>query len=619
MTNKRFNLIIVLFLIVTTLSAKGETVVITESTTSINLTEFASVTLVPREIELIQSNLELLEWKEFTNNALLFGNERSAYLIKTTFKNTTKIEKYVVSIQQPNIDHFEVFDEDFISLNRTGDIYEWSTREYKESYPSFSINLKEGENTTLYFLTYMEEDGVAPLWVYSESGYYENYSKREWFFGIFIGLMGVIALYNLLLYISIGEKIYIHYSSLVLSSIFAHSSLLSNSLGHFYGNSSFLSKYDTVIFPIILVVCAYNFILCYFSVSSKPKYIRVFSIILVAFILVPISILLTFLEIDQAFKILNLLFLLSYFYILFFAFTNLQLNSTLTVIFIAAWITLLAGSTVFALVNIGILSYSPIKIYIMPIGAALETIILSLALGYRIRILKKEKIETTEQLAWQSSNNNKLQMDFKEVELQVIRGQINPHFLFNAMNSIQFLIHKSLNKEASEYLSIFSRLMRQSLDFTEQSRIPINEEIKFVQDYIEIEKLRFTHPINFSVQLTENAKTYDISVPPLITQPFIENSIIHAFDENTSKGEIAMRVDVDSDEEYVLIEIEDNGKGLANNENTGHKSKGMSLSERRLKLINENFKRDVISFDVIDKSTLSDTQSGVIVKMSLPL
>ncbi len=598
---------------------KGKELVISKNSTSYNLTQYCEYVLIDRNQQVNQNLIDSVQWKSFDNNALLFGNQSESYLIRCRFNNKSELEDFVVSAEQPNIDHFEVIDKNFKSLKTTGDIYPWSTREFKESYPSFSIRLEAGSLSTFYLTIHMDEDGIAPFNLYTLDSYYKYYAQREWLFGIFIGLMSVIAIYNLFLYFSIKEKLYLFYATYVISIALAQASMYGNLLGHFYGNFTTFSKIDMIFFTSAVAPFAWLFILKYFEFLVSKRLIRFVVVSLIPFFLVLIVILTNSELVNPTMQVLNASFLYTYVFVIAMGIYGYKSQKVLSIIFISGWICMLSGGTFYVLTNWGILKFYPYTMYLMPFGAALETIILSFALGYRIKLLKHEKMEVRRKLEWQTENTKQLEVDFKEAELQAVRGQVHPHFVFNALNSIQFLIHKPDTDKASQYLTIFSRLIRKSLQFTEMKRISVEEEIAFITDYVEIEQLRFPDPFKFSIEIGESPSLQDASLPPLITQPFIENAIKHAFTKDTKDGELTLRIDLDEKEEIILIEVQDNGKGIDENSNKTHVSKGISITEKRLALLNSEIKESLLSLEIKNIKSDNHKTTGVIVKISLPL
>lgn len=192
------------------------------------------------------------------------------------------------------------------------------------------------------------------------------------------------------------------------------------------------------------------------------------------------------------------------------------------------------------------------------------------------------------------------------LELKALRAQFNPHFIFNSLNSIKRLIQKSQNREAIDYLLLFSAMIRNILDMSDQGSVTITEELAFSEQYLKMEKLRFDEKFSFSIAKDEGFYLEDITLPPMILQPHLENAIWHGIMPLEDRmGHLT--VNVKDSQNSVKITIEDNGIGRKaaeeineKNQNYKHKSKGQSLSVDRIKLNALTEERD-IRIDIIDK------------------
>ncbi|MGV8138757.1 MAG: histidine kinase [Mangrovibacterium sp.] len=190
----------------------------------------------------------------------------------------------------------------------------------------------------------------------------------------------------------------------------------------------------------------------------------------------------------------------------------------------------------------------------------------------RTRQKRKAKIET-------------LLNRLRETELRAIKAQMNPHFLFNSLNSIQNLINQQKVEAANRYLSKFARLLHSVLQHSEKEFIPLAAELETLDLYIQLEKLRF----NFEYQLHVDP-TIDIHnsyIPPLLLQPFIENAILHGL--QPKQGEKRLCINIEENDKQLVCSIEDNGIGrnLSQLEKTNHHGMGNKLSIERIHLLNQ--------------------------------
>lgn len=203
-----------------------------------------------------------------------------------------------------------------------------------------------------------------------------------------------------------------------------------------------------------------------------------------------------------------------------------------------------------------------------------------------------------------------------EVELRGIRSQMNPHFLFNAMSSIQNLIRKKEQEKADLYLGQFAGLMRKTLKNTAEEFIPLSDEIDALEQYCSLESLR--HPFNYEFQIHEEIDAYNTYVPSMILQPIIENAILHGL---TPLGDARqLSVKISPNDSGLHCEIFDNGIGLlaaqAQNQNKAHKSFGTKLVRQRLDLLGLDGDKH---FTIQDRSQLTPAAQGTIVTLTIPI
>lgn len=168
------------------------------------------------------------------------------------------------------------------------------------------------------------------------------------------------------------------------------------------------------------------------------------------------------------------------------------------------------------------------------------------------------------------------------------RAQINPHFFFNALNSIQSLVATSNNKRQQlSYISKFAKLMRQTLEQSVHEFVPIDEEITTLESYLSLQQLRFKDRFDYTInyQSEDNENLYILTQ---IVQPFIENSIEHGFKNIDYKGELTIEFEKVA-EDILKIAITDNGKGIGESQKT-HQSRSQTIIKERLALFNEKDK-----------------------------
>ena len=210
-----------------------------------------------------------------------------------------------------------------------------------------------------------------------------------------------------------------------------------------------------------------------------------------------------------------------------------------------------------------------------------------------------ESIRLESELKIQQLENENVKLQFQknitDVSLTALRAQMNPHFIFNCLNSIKLYTTQNNNEAASEYLTKFSRLIRLVMENSRDDKVLLSSELNTLQLYIEMEVMRFKEKIQYSICVEKDVETDYIEVPPLLIQPYVENAIWHGLMHKEHGGKINIDVAMSSNE-LLRITITDNGIGRTKAEElksktaTKHKSYGMQVTAERIGLINQVYK-----------------------------
>lgn len=177
-----------------------------------------------------------------------------------------------------------------------------------------------------------------------------------------------------------------------------------------------------------------------------------------------------------------------------------------------------------------------------------------------------------------------------ESELRFLRLQMNPHFLFNALNSIADFIRKNNLELADRYLTRFARLMRQTLEYSAQKEISLQEDLSTLELYLSLEQLRLNNAFSYQIEIDPGVDLEHTLVPPMLLQPFVENSIWHGFARISNGGIIHIHIKKEGD--LLQYNVEDNGSGLDNTKSTNttpqeKKSMGVSITRERIAILNK--------------------------------
>lgn len=167
-----------------------------------------------------------------------------------------------------------------------------------------------------------------------------------------------------------------------------------------------------------------------------------------------------------------------------------------------------------------------------------------------------------------------------ELKQKLLLSQMNPHFIFNSIDNIQSLIYNKQEKEAVNYLTKFSKLTRQILENSNENYISLSEELTMIDNYLVIQQLLYNNKFDFAIAVDDAFDSESILVPPMLTQPFIENAIKHGLRNTTEKGLIHISFKLQNNK--LLFEITDNGIGFTTNETVSKKSLAMKITKERL-------------------------------------
>ena len=208
-------------------------------------------------------------------------------------------------------------------------------------------------------------------------------------------------------------------------------------------------------------------------------------------------------------------------------------------------------------------------------------------------------------------DNQKRQHD---LELNALRAQMNPHFVHNSLNAIQYYIQLNEVEKSEDYLAKFSKLMRLFFEYSRKQSISLENELKLLNNYLEIEKLRFEDGLEYTVEVDRKLDTADLLLPPMILQPILENAVNHGIFHKKGKGTLKLKFTYINDNSF-KVEVIDNGIGvnkareLSKNKKQTHTEHSSFVLEERLALLKESNNWD-IDFSILDRSESEDNQTG---------
>jgi signal transduction histidine kinase len=206
-----------------------------------------------------------------------------------------------------------------------------------------------------------------------------------------------------------------------------------------------------------------------------------------------------------------------------------------------------------------------------------------------------------------------------ELRQQALNANMNPHFIFNALNSIQHFINSDQPELANEFLTDFSRLIRMNLENNLESLVPLEEEMERLELYLKLEKLRFGDKLSYSIHGMDVMQAHDISIPPMLLQPYVENAVIHGILPKDKGGHIDISLRAIG--KHFEVEIRDNGIGLkaaVSRKREGHESLALKMNAERLSILSA-LTGSTYSIAIIDRSEEAVPAQGTLVRLFLPM
>ena len=235
-------------------------------------------------------------------------------------------------------------------------------------------------------------------------------------------------------------------------------------------------------------------------------------------------------------------------------------------------------------------------------------------------MVEKEKERYFKNFILELEKKNELQSKINQLKVEALQAQFNPHFIFNSLNSIQYLVMSNQTDEASKYIDKFSKLFRQILDASRNEYITLEKELEIYYFYVQIEQERLHQQFECIFDIQEDILLDNIFIPPFLFQPFLENSIWHGLQPSLEKDKILYVKVYQLDIQQIYIDIIDNGIGIENskkhkNITMKHQSHGLSIIQDRIDAFN-NSRSSKISLEI--KSPYPDNSStGTLIRICI--
>ncbi len=247
----------------------------------------------------------------------------------------------------------------------------------------------------------------------------------------------------------------------------------------------------------------------------------------------------------------------------------------------------------------------------------------------QLRDRDREELEARHLIERSRQDAQMARLRVASLQLRALRAQMNPHFMFNALNAIQGLVTSGRNNEAESYIAKFAKMMRQTLEYSDLEVVPLEQEVEFLERYLDINrKLRFRDQLDYKIIVSPQLERLDIYLPTMILQPFVENAVEHGLRPRL-KGKLRIELSLGGPDGTLLCTIEDDGVGyLAGRAKQSdqmafqkHRSRGMDITHERLALLHQLQRKQegqfVLITDLGEQS--GNTVTGTRVEVILPI
>ncbi|WP_298515238.1 sensor histidine kinase [uncultured Kordia sp.] len=249
------------------------------------------------------------------------------------------------------------------------------------------------------------------------------------------------------------------------------------------------------------------------------------------------------------------------------------------------------------------------EIFFLLSGAAL-LIALAVVILFYVFVTRKNKL-----LAEKAMSIDRYEKKMVDLELHALRSQMNPHFVHNSLNAIQYYIQLNDIDQSENYLTRFSKLVRQFFEYSRKQLISIEEEIDLISNYLALEKLRFEDKLSYEI-ICDKTVDVEASIPSMVLQPIVENAVNHGVFHKKAPGKVTITFSQLSDHSFSVVVKDDgigikNSKKLAKNTLKNQESHSSQVLDERLKLL-EQIDNWYVSYTIKDRSEVDDQQGTIV-------
>ncbi|MCX6182572.1 MAG: histidine kinase [Bacteroidetes bacterium] len=536
-----------------------------------------------------------------TKRNFFLEHPASTYWLLFKVKNSTRNKSFRIELYD--------FDTDdvccFVSVNSTafesecnGFARPFEERNVQHKNPGFNLNLQQGDSAVVYLKIKSSRNNLLKPVIRTSQNFMEYSLKEYLLLGVFYGLMLLILIYNLIYFLLLKNRHYLYYI------LFGFSLLLflvaSNGMGFQFLWPSYPMFNPYIDGASLSLSVVFLFLFCNSFLQLKLRH-KLLNKILRVFIPLTLALFVAQLFVDQTLIFYSIDFVLFQLcFVLGLIACKGQYNKNRW--FLLSFVVFNASAFISFGEKYGWIVSNVFTVYSLNIGIVVQFIFLSIGIAESIRDSYQEKNEVlTELLTTRKANAT--------LRISELKQQMNPHFIFNALNSIQSKIIQDKKEEASKFLVLFSKLIRQNLENSDRDFVVLSDELQNLKMYLELEQMRLGSSFSYAISMVGAVDTESIKVPTFVLQPLIENAIWHGLMPLSTEKKLELKLAIN--ERNLIICINDNGigrkKSLELKRNTKHQSKGLQLLNERLTLLSNQLGK-IFSIEFVEIPQAVGTQ-----------
>lgn len=533
-----------------------------------------------------------------------YGVTKGALWVKLNISNKNLSLPLFLQVGMPSLEEVTIyyFDNDRVTDTKTLREHDYSNRDIDHQLYHFSLFLPSSKTRTYILKIKSCEEIILPLEIGTRDQFHQDIKNFDIFYTIFASIFLTLILYNLFLFITVRDRVYLMYILYMFVLLFTRTHRHGYLAATFGFDSAWSATFLTSQLGPFIALSIFPFTITFLKLGKNHRVS--YTLIWILFVWLFSGMVLGWFGLFHLARQVSMFGVLSgTFLVLYLAIIKVRQKHRPAYFFLFSWSIFMLNVCFYQMSLKKLFPYNDLVNFLPEIGGCIEGILLSFALADRINIINKEKQasqakaissqkkveeilkDQKEKLEIEVAHRTKdLSLLNRELKRQALNAKINPHFVFNVLNSIQAYILMEEIDNADKYLSKLSKLMRFYLESSYQLHAPFEEELAALYQYLELEKIRFGKKLNYEVRIELDDEGKGYLVPVMIILPFLENSIWHGIVHKDEPGNLLLHIEKQGGN--VMVIIQDDGIGYLQQpqkeKKENHHSHGQSLTKERM-------------------------------------